>query len=208
MHNTNISSKQSCFVFVRIELKTTALLIWILFLDWKCIFSIVLSCCCCGCSAESRGCFPQGKASPGFGSHCTIGSSPIWRSNFIFILHESNTTLTTTRHAGNFQNLVGASLCFHPDWKRVNVSAKTWWGLAQVLICPHMCRCDNLLFLMYNRWIHQRCCQSKEIWHNFWWQHRRKVQDSTSYLRVFDRNVLVKIALSKNFMLSYLEIDN
>ena len=23
----------------------------------------------------------------------------------------------------------------------------------------------------YNRWIHQRCCQSKKIWHNFWWQH-------------------------------------
>ena len=91
-------------------MKTTALLIWILFLDWKCIFSIVLSCCCCGCSAESRGCFPQGKASPGFGSHCIMVSSPIWRSNFIFIHHESNTTMTTNRHAGNFQNLVGASL--------------------------------------------------------------------------------------------------
>ena len=32
---------------------------------------------------------------------------------------------------------------------------------------------DN--YLMYNRWIHQRCCQSKEIWHNFWWQHRHNV---------------------------------
>ena len=28
---------------------------------------------------------------------------------------------------------------------------------------------------LYNRWIHQRCCQSKEIWHNFWWQHQHNV---------------------------------
>ena len=31
---------------------------------------------------------------------------------------------------------------------------------------------------LYNRWIRQRCCQSKQIWHNFWWQHRRVVQFS------------------------------
>ena len=30
-------------------------------------------------------------------------------------------------------------------------------------------------FAMYNWWIHQRCCQSKEIWHNFWWQHQHVV---------------------------------
>ena len=28
---------------------------------------------------------------------------------------------------------------------------------------------------LYNRWIHQRCCQSTKIWHNFWWQHWRNV---------------------------------
>ena len=28
---------------------------------------------------------------------------------------------------------------------------------------------------LYNRWIQQRCCQSKQIWHNFCWQHRRIV---------------------------------
>ena len=31
---------------------------------------------------------------------------------------------------------------------------------------------------LYNRWIRQRYCQSKEIWHNFWWQHPYIVWDS------------------------------
>jgi len=35
--------------------------------------------------------------------------------------------------------------------------------------------------ITYNRWIRQRCCQSKEIWHNFWWQHPHIVRDSTSF---------------------------
>ena len=35
---------------------------------------------------------------------------------------------------------------------------------------------------LYNRWIHQRCCQSKEIWHNFWWQHRHNVPISKARL--------------------------
>ena len=30
---------------------------------------------------------------------------------------------------------------------------------------------------LYNRWIQQRCCQSKKIWHNFCWQHRRFVHE-------------------------------
>ena len=35
---------------------------------------------------------------------------------------------------------------------------------------------------VYNRWIRQRFCQSKEIWHNFWWQHPHIVQDCTSFV--------------------------
>ena len=35
---------------------------------------------------------------------------------------------------------------------------------------------------VYNRWIQQRCCQSKGIWHNFWWQHPHIVQYSTSFV--------------------------
>jgi len=27
--------------------------------------------------------------------------------------------------------------------------------------------------ITYNWWIHQRCCQSKKIWHNVWWQHHQ-----------------------------------
>ena len=26
--------------------------------------------------------------------------------------------------------------------------------------------------VLYNQCFHQRCYQSKEIWHNFWWQHQ------------------------------------
>ena len=88
-------------------------------------------------------------------------------------------------------------------------------------------------FAMYNWWIHQRFCQSKEIWHNFWWQHQHKVKHSTkvrftsflsggfitaivvnatekklakctsvhstSYLRVFHRNVSPKGISTKAF---------
>ena len=53
---------------------------------------------------------------------------------------------------------------------------------------------------MYNWWIHQRCCQSKKIWHNFWWQHRHKVHHSVNclcYLHVFswrsyDQRMIIK----------------
>ena len=46
--------------------------------------------------------------------------------------------------------------------------------------CPHIIPqiCLLTLDVLYNRWIRQRCCQSKEIWHNFWWQHRHIVQES------------------------------
>ena len=29
----------------------------------------------------------------------------------------------------------------------------------------------NKIVSVYNQWIHQRCSQSKKIWHKFWWQH-------------------------------------
>ena len=63
-----------------------------------------------------------------------------------------------------------------------------------------------LKFAMYNWWIHQRCCQSKEIWHNFWWQHQHKVQDSTITYVFFIEMYVIKESSSMHFMLSYLQM--
>ena len=53
------------------------------------------------------------------------------------------------------------------------------WNILVSVTVPKLCFPKKIfdlnITLPYNRWIHQRCCQSKEIWHNFWWQHRRNV---------------------------------
>ena len=51
----------------------------------------------------------------------------------------------------------------------INVLKELSFNIDIWKILPFIC------CLLYNRWIHQRCCQSKEIWHNFWWQHRHIV---------------------------------
>ena len=61
--------------------------------------------------------------------------------------------------------------------------------------------------VLYNRCSHQRCCQSKEIWHNFWWQHRHKVHNSDSYLRIFLWKLYDKGMMIKAFCVDLPRID-
>ena len=57
---------------------------------------------------------------------------------------------------------------------------------------------------VYNRWIHQRFCQSKEIRHNFWWQDSTRLH-YCCYLRVNHCRFLIKESSSKHDLFSYLK---
>ena len=91
-----------------------------------------------------------------------------------------NIQTQTRRVALNFKNLI--SYYFFLIHNNLKNLLQARYLLIDILILPLILDRKRAYLkkfqpLSVNRWIQQRCCQSKKIWHNFCWQHRRIVHE-------------------------------